>query len=151
MSRALEALGPWLDWLALGSLASFLLGILLIPLIILRLPEDYFDHRRRKALPLGPGRALGSRLAHALLVLVKNLSGILLVLIGIVLLVLPGQGLLSILLGISLLDFPGKYRLEQRLIRQPRLLRSINWLRRRYARPPLRLSPPGVDEGDSAA
>ncbi len=51
-------------------------------------------------------------------------------------LVLPGQGLLTMLLGILFLDFPGKSRLEQKLIRQPAILKAINSLREKADRPP---------------
>ena len=42
----------------------------------------------------------------------------------------PGQGILTLLLGISLADIPGKRALEQRMIRQPRILYIVNQLRR---------------------
>jgi hypothetical protein len=52
---------------------------------------------------------------------------------------IPGQGLLTMLIGLSLLSFPGKRRLERRFVRMPALLRAINRLRARFARPPLKL------------
>ena len=51
----------------------------------------------------------------------------------------PGQGLLTALIGLTLLSFPGKRRLERRFVRIPALLRAINRLRARFARPPLEL------------
>ena len=38
--------------------------------------------------------------------LIKNVLGVILVLMGLAMLVLPGQGVLTLLIGISLLDFP---------------------------------------------
>jgi hypothetical protein len=69
----------------------------------------------------------------------KNVLGVILVIVGIILSLpgVPGQGLLTILLGLMLLDLPGKRRLEQRLVRRPSLLRVINGLRVRYGRAPL--------------
>ena len=67
----------------------------------------------------------------------KNAVGILLVVMGIAMLVLPGQGLLSLVLGIMLLNFPGKFRLQRWLVSRRPVLRSINWLRRRANREPL--------------
>ena len=72
-----------------------------------------------------------------LVLLAKNLLGVVFVLMGIAMLVLPGQGLLSIFVGVMLLNFPGKYRFERWLIKKPSVLRSINWLRRKSRRPPL--------------
>ena len=40
----------------------------------------------------------------------KNLLGVFFVLIGIAMLVLPGQGILTIIAGMMLLDFPGRHR-----------------------------------------
>ena len=65
--------------------------------------------------------------------------------IGVLMLVLPGQGVLTILIGLTLLDFPGKRRFVRRLLMRPRVFRVINRLRRRFGRPPLK---PG--RGDSA-
>jgi len=54
-------------------------------------------------------------------------------------LVLPGQGLLTIFVGLMLLDFPGKYQVERRAVSYKPILRSINWLRQRVGRDPLRV------------
>jgi hypothetical protein len=67
----------------------------------------------------------------------KNLLGYLLIAAGIAMLVLPGQGVLTILLGFILVDLPGKYRFERWLVTRPLVLRSINRLRRRAGRDPL--------------
>ena len=67
----------------------------------------------------------------------KNLLGVVLVILGIVMLVLPGQGILSIVLGLSLVDFPGRHALQCKLIRRPKVIDSINWIRRKFQRPPL--------------
>jgi hypothetical protein len=60
----------------------------------------------------------------------------------------PGQGVLTILLGVMLLDFPGKRNLETRLVRQPRVFRSINALRARFDKPPLILDEETEGAGD---
>ena len=56
---------------------------------------------------------------------------------GIAMLVLPGQGILTMLLGFILVDLPGKYRFERWLVTRPLALRSINLLRRRAGHDPL--------------
>lgn len=135
MSAWLNEGSAWLVWLGIGSLLSFVLTLAVVPVLIVRLPADYFLAEKRQ--PVASGHWLLRTLLRAL----KNLLGATLVAVGIVLLVLPGQGLLTILLGLGLLDFPGKYRLERRLISLPRLRHGIDWLRRRYGRPPLQLEP----------
>lgn len=42
---------------------------------------------------------------------------------------IPGQGILTMLIGLGLMSFPGKYALEKKLIAQPAVLNSINWIR----------------------
>ena len=61
-------------------------------------------------------------------------------LLGIMLLVLPGQGILTIIVGIILVDFPMKYRLERWLVSRKKVLKSMNWLRKRANKKPLKLT-----------
>ncbi|MBK1717264.1 PGPGW domain-containing protein [Thiocystis violacea] len=124
--------------LAILSVLTFLGSILILPLLVAAMPEDYFvdakrhDARLRRFHPL----------VYYGLRLLKNLLGWLLVLAGTIMLVLPGQGLLTILVGLVLSDFPGKFALERRLANSRRVMGAFNWLRRRVGRPPLR-SPSG--------
>ncbi len=69
----------------------------------------------------------------------RYVGGVALVAIGALLAIpgVPGPGLLLILAGLLLLDFPGKRRLVETLLASPRLLRSLNRLRRRFSQPPL--------------
>ena len=72
-------------------------------------------------------------------VILKNIFGVFLILLGIVLSLpgVPGQGILTILLGLIMLDIPGKRPLEARIIKRPAVLAAINNLRARYSKPPL--------------
>jgi len=115
------------------SLVTFVGTLLAIPLLIVRLPEDYFVRRPIKDWPAR------RPLVHALLVLGKNVLGLLLLVAGFSMLVLPGQGLLTMLIGIVLLDFPGKRRLERWLIMRYSIGTVANWIRARRQRPPLQL------------
>ena len=120
-------------WMAAGSVLMFLAGIVLVPVIVVRLPSTYFSHRYREE------RVLVRRhpvIGFAILA-VKNTLGIVLLAAGVLMLVLPGQGVLTILVGLSLLNFPGKYRLERWIVSRPAVFQSLNWLRRHYGRPPL--------------
>jgi len=136
-------LPAWLDgnadlFLGLGFASFFLfVGTLaLIPLIVIRIPVDYFNRKRRSP-------AL-KRHEHPFLgwfwLLFKNCLGGICVAAGLAMLVLPGQGLLTILVGVMLIDFPGKFALERRLVRHPRVFRSLNWIRFKAGK--ARLQPP---------
>lgn len=114
------------------SLLTFLLTLLAVPWLIVRIPHDYFARGDRVAYDPGSHRLL--RLAF---LAGKNLLGLVFVLMGFGMLVLPGQGLLTILIGVMLLDFPGKYDFERWLVQRPPILRSVNWLRGRFERRPL--------------
>lgn len=118
-----------------GGLSVFLLLLssVAVPLVLIWLPADYFTAERRHSARFSDRHPA---LRYSAL-LIKNLLGLILVLAGIAMLVLPGQGLLSILVGLLLLDFPGKYHLERRLVSQPRILSAANWLRRKARRPDL--------------
>lgn len=69
----------------------------------------------------------------------KNIFGVFLILLGIVLSLpgVPGQGILTILLGLIMLDIPGKRPLEARIIKRPAVHAAINNLRARFNKPPL--------------
>lgn len=118
------------------SIITFFSSLLIVPWLIVRIPHDYFDLEERR-ITVWTHR-------HPVLrwtgLLAKNLLGVVLVLLGVAMLVLPGQGLLTILIGMVLLNFPGKYRLERRLVQIGPVWRSVNWLRRRAGRRELVIS-----------
>ena len=122
-------------WISAASLLSAAATLLTIPWVIARLPADYFHHSHRQH-----WRASQRPPAIALVFgVVKNLVGAVLLVLGVVMLFIPGQGLLTILVGLLLMNFPGKYRLERWLVQRPGVLRSLNWLRKRHGRPPFRV------------
>ena len=121
-----------------GSVLMFIVGLLAMPFIVCKIPADYFAHDDRP-----PSRLNGHRKAIRITLLIgKNLLGVVLLLAGIAMLVLPGQGILTMVVGFLLLDLPGKYRMEKRLIAQRWIHRPINWLRQRRGQPPLLLRHP---------
>ena len=125
---------PWLaGWIFLASLLMFLGSLVAIPVLVTRMRSDYFMSRRPPE-ESWMGQHSAARIAFYV---AKNLLGLILLLAGIAMLVLPGQGILTILVGITLLNFPGKRRLELRIVRQRRVLRAINWMRARAKRPSL--------------
>jgi hypothetical protein len=118
-------------------LVSFFANLGIVSLILVKLPADHFSKNRKTKFWSGPRPWL-----HAAKVIGKNIAGILLVALGVVLSLpgVPGQGLLTVLLGIMLLDFPGRDRLEQKLLSKPSILNSINKLRDRFGKKPLELN-----------
>ena len=133
---------PALTWgnVLIGALifiASFLINLGIVSLILVKLPADHFSKNRKTKFWDGPRPAL-----HAAKVVGKNILGVVLVALGVVLSLpgIPGQGLLTILLGIMLLDFPGRHRLEQKLLSKPSIVNTINRLRGRFGKKPLVLN-----------
>jgi hypothetical protein len=126
-----------LSWLAVFSVVAFIGTLVSIPALVVHIPEDYFLHQRRPP----AGKSDSGSLQHLALTGIKNVIGILFVLAGLVMLVLPGQGLLTILIGLMLMNFPGKYALQRSLIRKKTMLAVVNRLRTRAGRAPIRISP----------
>jgi hypothetical protein len=118
------------------SVIGFIGSLIAIPLILVRLPADYFDTRTPRHWMKDHHPVL--RLVG---LVVKNVVGIVFVLVGIAMLFLPGQGLLTMLIGISLVDFPRKRELEAKMVGQPTLLGVINSMRHKFGKPPLTLAP----------
>nr|ALS88856.1 TIGR02611: TIGR02611 family [uncultured bacterium] len=117
-------------------LGSFLLNLGIVSLILVKLPKDYFSNTNQKRFA-----SQSHPLLRPLMIVGKNLLGLILVALGVVLSLpgIPGQGLLTILLGIMLMDFPGKHRLEQKLLSKPSIVNTINRLRGRFGKPALEL------------
>jgi hypothetical protein len=117
----------------------FVGSLIAIPILLVCLPVDYFDDDR----PRGWFPGIPTPLRVTVLIL-KNLIGVVFVLAGLAMLVLPGQGLLTILLGMSLVDFRAKRKLERRIVGQPAVLRTINSIRMKYGKPPLVIREPAA-------
>ncbi len=113
------------------SVIAFVGTLVAIPAILIRLPPDYFQNHHHK-----PWFANHHPVIRILGLVIKNIAGIIFLLAGIAMLVLPGQGLLTMLLGILFIDFPGKHRLEKKLIQHPKILKAINALREKAGKPP---------------
>jgi hypothetical protein len=125
---------------ALGvfGVAAFIASLIGVPWFFTRMPADYFRRPDRDSRP----RSGGAMLLRGL----RNVLGGLLVFVGILCLVLPGQGLLTLIVGLVLIDFPGKRRLERWVV-----LRSINALRRRAHHPPLEMRDSWLPPADESS
>ncbi|HUG80952.1 MAG TPA: PGPGW domain-containing protein [Bryobacterales bacterium] len=115
------------------SVFMFFATLIAMPLLIARLPADYFTRRPLRDWPTRHPAV------HLLLVVAKNGLGLVLLLAGLAMLVLPGQGILTIFVAIMLLDFPRKRDVELWLIRRGPILHAANWIRAKRRRPPLEL------------
>ena len=138
-----------MDWLS-GLWASLTLGKILlgiglfllslsfsfvsIGVVMVKIPENYFSsHYQQDFMP-------NSRwMVRWGVVILKNILGVFLILLGVVLSLpgIPGQGVLTILLGLIMIDIPGKRPLEAKIIKRPAILSAINKLRARYNKPAL--------------
>ena len=114
------------------SVASVVVSILFCTLVIAYLPSDYFSPNRRL-------RRIRQPVLRISLKCLKNLFAVVLIIVGIIQLLLPGQGVLTMLIGIIISDIPGKRRLERRIIRSPIILATANGIRSRFKRPLLML------------
>lgn len=115
-------------------LLSLTVSFIAIAVVMVKIPPTYFSMtHRRDFLP-------NSRwFVRSGAMIAKNLLGVFLVILGIILSLpgVPGQGILTILLGLIMLDIPGKRPLEARIIQRPAILAAVNNLRAKYGKPPL--------------
>ena len=137
----IESAWAWIEskevllwWLFAGSLALLILSPIVVAVVVLRLPKDYFapDDRGHSM------RWIKHPLVRPVVLVVKNVLGTILLVAGVVMLFAPGQGLLTIAVGVMLVDFPGKRSLQRWLITRRSIWRAINWLRRRAGHEPLK-------------
>lgn len=126
------------DWVAIVggiSLLTLVISALVVPILIRRLPQDYFVREHASSSPeLERHPAL-----RLLLLILKNLFGAILAIAGLIMFLTPGQGILTLLIGICLLNFPGKRRLEVWIVKRRPVHKAIDWIRRRADQPPLLL------------
>lgn len=111
---------------------SMTVSLVIVGIVLVKIPENYFSsHYQHDFLPNS------SWFTRWGAVVAKNIAGAILVIAGIVMLVGPGQGILTILIGLILMDIPGKRPLEARLIKRPVVLAAVNNFRAKYNKPPL--------------
>lgn len=115
-------------------LVSLVVSFAAIGLVMVKIPPHYFAaHHERDFMPNSPWLVRWGAVAA------KNVLGVLLIIIGILLSLpgVPGQGVLTILLGLIMVDIPGKRPLEAKIVQRPAVLAAINRLRAKYGKPPL--------------
>lgn len=125
-----------LIWFAVSSVFMFVGTLIAIPIILMRLPADYFDIRIPR-----PWMENHHPVLRLIGHIVKNVVGAVFLFAGFLMIFLPGQGLLTMLIGLSLIEFPGKRRLEAKIVGQSTVLSTINSMRARFNKPPLIIAP----------
>jgi Putative transmembrane protein (PGPGW) len=110
------------------SVACCVASVLVATWAVRRLPVDYL-----LCAPDRPCRSTLERLGW----LLRNAVGLVLLLLGLLMLVLPGQGLLTIVAALAVMDFRSKRRLEHWLLLQPKVFALVNHLRLRSGHGPL--------------
>ena len=121
-------------WFGSISLFVFLFSLLSIKWLVSLIPEDYFINKKDSKIKTS------NIFIWYIVLIFKNLIGYSLILGGIMMLVLPGQGLFTIIIGLMMSNYPGKYSIEKKFIAIPTNLKSINWLRRKSNKPPIRIT-----------
>lgn len=122
-------------WLGGSSLFIFIFSILGVSWLVSQIPETYFLHKNRQP------QIWKSKfpLLRLITLMLKNIIGVLLIIGGLMMLVLPGQGLITLVTGFLFIDYPGKYKLERRLVASPLILKSLNWIRKKSNKPRLKI------------
>lgn len=113
------------------SIASAIVYFIIISYVITQMDNRYFIRRKiitNEAI-VSPHLRLTNNNLTKLVNIAKIIFGVCLLLIGLVMLVLPGQGLITILIGLSLLPFPGKDKLEQNILSRKSVRTTLNWIR----------------------
>lgn len=114
--------------LSVFSVACFVGSILALPVLVARAPVDYFARECARQVQ----RPVGVRI-------LRNFAGLVLLSMGVLMLVLPGQGLITILVSLSFLEIPAKQRLIRALGRRPGVAKGLQWLRTRSNKPPFEM------------
>ena len=114
------------------STIFFLLSLMGLSWLISIIPHNYFVDKKRVSFI-----KMKNPLMWLLIIIIKNLIGLILIICGILMLILPGQGVLTIITGLIFLDYPGKFRFERSLVRNKLILNSMNWIRRKLDKPDL--------------
>jgi hypothetical protein len=125
-------------WIALISFSLVVIYAGVLILAVIRMSPDYFS---------APSPAPGTfrqrfPIFRLIVKILKTFLGLVLLIAGIAMLILPGQGLLTIAVAISFLEFPGKRKLLSAIVRRGGVMNTLNTIRRKAGKEPL-LSPEG--------
>jgi hypothetical protein len=111
--------------LGVGSVGMFVATLVAIPVILVRVPNDWFVRPP-------PAHSLPYKVLRAVV-------GLALIALGVAMIVLPGQGVLTILVGLSILDLPIKHRIVAKILCNPKVHGAIDKLRRKAGKGSLQI------------
>jgi H+/Cl- antiporter ClcA len=113
---------------------SFVVSTFIVSVIMVKIPANYFhsDYEHHFLTDKHP-------ILRWTVIVIKNIVGVILILLGIVMMFpgVPGPGVLTVLIGLILIDLPGKRKIEALIINRPAILNAVNNLRTRYHKEPL--------------
>jgi hypothetical protein len=120
-------------WAACLWIATTVLSLGIVGLVVISLPPMYFVGATPPVGDRSSGVWPGVRRSA------RNVVGVVVVVLGLLLSVpgVPGQGLLTVLVGLLLIDLPGRHRLVRWLVRRRGVLAGLNRMRVRLGRPAL--------------
>ena len=130
----IDSHAPLLLSITILSLIMFIATIIAIPIFFVAIPYDFFAHREKR-FPILKNTHPALRI---LIIILKNIIGSIFLLLGFIMLFLPGQGLLTILVGISFIDFAGKRKFILKIIQNEKVLNSLNKIRKHFNKKPLK-------------
>ena len=116
------------------SLILLAFSIFMIPVLIVNLPSDYFKKQKKQMWPGVIQSAL-----YVIYLILKNLVGVVLILLGLIMLAIPRPGLITLLIGLVIIDFPGERKLLVFILRKTNAIKVMNWLRQKNNKPPFEL------------
>ncbi|MFT4725682.1 MAG: hypothetical protein ACI9UN_000177 [Granulosicoccus sp.] len=131
MDQLLSWLSEYTFFFSAAAGASILLLVVSVaatPWFVASLPNDYLQHKVLGSRPRG--------LFGILIMTFRNIVGLILVALGLILMVTPGPGLVVLLIGISLAEFSGKQHLLISIAIKPNVFKTLNWMRTRRGKPP---------------
>ncbi len=117
-----------LTWMLIISVVIFGACVLAAPLILRKMPADYFTHDTKPPSLFG-GSGDQSK-GTSPWKIARNVAGWIMVVAGLAMLVLPGPGLVMSFIGLLLVDFPGKYTFEKWLVKRAKIMGVLNWIRK---------------------
>ena len=128
----LQEYAGFMTAMAIVSVVIIAASIILTPIWLERLPEDYFLR------VLNPDNA-DTRDTHSFVIrLTRTITGSILLIAGVAMLVLPGQGIVTIIAGLLLIDFPGRHRVLRLILNLHAVTGLIQWIRRTRGNPEFR-------------
>ncbi len=112
-------------WVSGGSVLVFVFSLMAVPWMVARIPENYFVNDQNSD-------SFGKKtMVRPVVWVIKNILGLVLFIMGLVMVFIPGQGLLTMLLGVVLMEFPGKQKLVCFLVSKKTIQNGLNWIRKK--------------------